>query len=203
MHDISTHFEIMIFGKMLSVVSSRRFPEGRTFICVRDYSFPNTCINCACAVQRAWRSATRSIEPRSSLLGPGIFFIFFSFVQDDRSSCSDDSGSDVFRSVPKNRTAFFVWKIEVRRSIIEDTSFKRPFTESALTDIKFQGLRAISVPRNRMGFFLSESAYIIYAVSAKDGPLPYPGVPVSVHQLITSILKTTLNIIKNIFFANK
>ena len=29
-----------------------------------------------------------------------------------------------------------------------------------------------------MGYFLSELAYIIYAVSPKDGPLPYPGMPV-------------------------
>ncbi|XP_063979403.1 villin-like protein quail isoform X2 [Diachasmimorpha longicaudata] len=71
--------------------------------------------------------------------------------RDDRSCCSDDSGSDVFRSVPKNRTAFFVWKIE--------------------------GLRAMSIPRSKMGIFLSESAYIIYAVSPKDGGLPYPGMP--------------------------
>ncbi|XP_043287700.1 villin-1 isoform X2 [Venturia canescens] len=78
--------------------------------------------------------------------------IFEILGKDDRSSCSDDSGSDVFRSVPRNRTAFLVWKIE--------------------------GLRAVSVPRNKMGIFLSESAYIIYAVSSKDGPLPYPGVPV-------------------------
>lgn len=35
------------------------------------------------------------------------------YQQDDRSCCSDDSGSDIFRCVPRNRTAFFTWKIEV------------------------------------------------------------------------------------------
>ncbi|XP_044001123.1 villin-like protein quail isoform X2 [Aphidius gifuensis] len=70
--------------------------------------------------------------------------------RDDRSCCSDDSGSDVFRCVPRNRTAFFTWKIE--------------------------GLRAISVPRNKIGYFYSESAYIIYTVSSKEC-LPYPGIP--------------------------
>ncbi|KAK0180378.1 hypothetical protein PV327_006022 [Microctonus hyperodae] len=70
--------------------------------------------------------------------------------QDDKSS-SDDSGSDAFRNVPRNRTAFIIWKIE--------------------------GLQAISVPRNIIGHFLSESAYIIYAISSKDGGLPYPEMP--------------------------
>ncbi|XP_033208443.1 villin-1 isoform X2 [Belonocnema kinseyi] len=71
--------------------------------------------------------------------------------RDDASSCSDDSGSDVFKSIPKNTIAFCTWKIE--------------------------GLRAISVRKGKFGIFLSESAYIIYTVSSKDGPLPYPGVP--------------------------
>ncbi|XP_015610528.1 villin-1 isoform X2 [Cephus cinctus] len=70
--------------------------------------------------------------------------------RDDRSCCSDDSGSEVFRSVPKNTTTFCVWRIE--------------------------GLRAISVARNKMGMFLSESAYIIYTVTSKDGNPPYPGI---------------------------
>ncbi|XP_034943349.1 villin-1 isoform X2 [Chelonus insularis] len=69
--------------------------------------------------------------------------------RDDGSS--EGSGSDVFRSVPKNRTTFLVWKIE--------------------------GLQAITVPRNKIGYFLSESAYIVYAVSPKDDGLPYPGMP--------------------------
>ena len=34
-------------------------------------------------------------------------------LQDDTSSCSDDSGNDVFKSVARNTTAFCVWKIEV------------------------------------------------------------------------------------------
>lgn len=71
--------------------------------------------------------------------------------RDDTSSCSDDSGSDVFKSIQKNTNAFCVWQIE--------------------------GLRAISIRRAKMGIFSSESAYIIYTVSSKNGPLPYPGVP--------------------------
>ncbi|XP_051168785.1 villin-1 isoform X2 [Leptopilina boulardi] len=71
--------------------------------------------------------------------------------RDDTSSCSDDSSSDVFKSIQKNKNAFCVWKIE--------------------------GLRAISIRKEKMGIFFSESAYIIYTVSSKNGPLPYPGVP--------------------------
>lgn len=41
-----------------------------------------------------------------------------------------------------------------------------------------QGLRVAAVTGSNMGYFLSELAYIIYAVSPKDGPLPYPGMPV-------------------------
>ncbi|XP_032678002.1 villin-1 isoform X1 [Odontomachus brunneus] len=72
--------------------------------------------------------------------------------QDDKSCRSDDSGGEVFRNIPKNSSTFRVWKIE--------------------------GLRATAVPNSNMGFFFAESAYIVYAVSAKDGALPYPGMPV-------------------------
>ncbi|XP_076291847.1 villin like protein quail isoform X2 [Lasioglossum baleicum] len=71
---------------------------------------------------------------------------------DDRSCRSDDSNGDIFKNVPKNSTTFRVWKIE--------------------------GLRVAAVTGSNMGYFLSELAYIIYAVSPKDGPLPYPGMPV-------------------------
>lgn len=37
-----------------------------------------------------------------------------------------------------------------------------------------------------MGFFFSESAYIVYAVSAKDGALSYPGMPVLLPLLLYS-----------------
>ncbi|XP_036143046.1 villin-1 [Monomorium pharaonis] len=72
--------------------------------------------------------------------------------QDDRSCRSDDSGGEVFRNIPKNSSIFRVWKIE--------------------------GLRATVVSGSNMGLFLSESAYIVYAVSAKDGALPYPSMPI-------------------------
>ncbi|XP_020291727.1 villin-1 isoform X2 [Pseudomyrmex gracilis] len=72
--------------------------------------------------------------------------------QDDRSYRSDDSGGEVFRNISKNSSIFRVWKIE--------------------------GLRATAVTGSNMGLFLSESAYIVYAVSAKDGALPYPGMPI-------------------------
>ncbi|XP_029676531.1 villin-1 [Formica exsecta] len=72
--------------------------------------------------------------------------------QDDRSYRSDDSGGEVFRNIPKNSSTFRVWKIE--------------------------GLRATAVTSSNMGLFLSESAYIVYAVSAKDGALPYPSMPI-------------------------
>ncbi|KYN44281.1 Villin-1 [Trachymyrmex septentrionalis] len=72
--------------------------------------------------------------------------------QDDRSCRSDDAGGEVFRNIPKNSSIFRVWRIE--------------------------GLRATVVSSNNMGLFLSESAYIVYAVSAKDGALPYPGMPI-------------------------
>ncbi|XP_057330395.1 villin-1 isoform X2 [Microplitis mediator] len=89
------------------------------------------------------------------------------FRQDDHhQSFSEDSGSDAFRNVMKNMTAFFVWKI--------------------------QGLQAISVPRNKVGYFLSDSAYIIYAVSSKESELPYPGIP------LKEINKT--NVIRTIHF---
>ncbi|XP_076243409.1 villin like protein quail [Calliopsis andreniformis] len=72
--------------------------------------------------------------------------------RDDRSSRSDDSNGEIFKNVPKNSSTFRIWKIE--------------------------GLRVTAVTGSNMGYFLSELAYIIYAVSAKDGPLPYPGMPV-------------------------
>ncbi|KAH0950774.1 hypothetical protein HN011_006319 [Eciton burchellii] len=71
--------------------------------------------------------------------------------QDDRSCRSDDSGGEVFRNIPKSSSIFRIWRIE--------------------------GLRATVVTSGNMGLFLSESAYIVYAVSAKDG-LPYPGMPI-------------------------
>ncbi|XP_053983071.1 villin-1 [Hylaeus volcanicus] len=71
---------------------------------------------------------------------------------DDRSSRSDDSNGEIFKNVPKNSSTFRIWKIE--------------------------GLRVAAVTGSNMGYFLSELAYIIYAVSPKDGPLPYPGMPV-------------------------
>nr|XP_034174983.1 villin-like protein quail isoform X1 [Osmia lignaria]XP_034174984.1 villin-like protein quail isoform X1 [Osmia lignaria] len=71
---------------------------------------------------------------------------------DDRSCRSDDSNGEVFKNVPRNSSTFRVWKIE--------------------------GLRVTAVTGSNMGYFLSELAYIIYAVSLKDGPLPYPGMPV-------------------------
>ncbi|XP_012230270.2 villin-1 isoform X1 [Linepithema humile] len=77
---------------------------------------------------------------------------FTTIPQDDRSYRSDDSGGEVFRNIPKNSSTFRVWKIE--------------------------GLRATAVTGSNMGLFLSESAYIVYAVSAKDGALPYPGMPI-------------------------
>ncbi|XP_393805.3 villin-like protein quail isoform X1 [Apis mellifera] len=70
---------------------------------------------------------------------------------DDRSYRSDDSNGEIFKNVPKNSSTFRIWKIE--------------------------GLRITAVTGNNMGYFLSELAYIIYAVSPKDGPLPYPGMP--------------------------
>ncbi|XP_014467761.1 PREDICTED: villin-1 [Dinoponera quadriceps] len=77
---------------------------------------------------------------------------FNTIPQDDRSCRSDDSGGEVFRNIPKNSSTFRVWKIE--------------------------GLRATAVPGSNMGFFFTESAYIVYAVSAKDGALPCPGMPI-------------------------
>ncbi|XP_043799058.1 villin-like protein quail isoform X2 [Apis laboriosa] len=71
--------------------------------------------------------------------------------RDDRSYRSDDSNGEIFKNVPKNSSTFRIWKIE--------------------------GLRITAVTGNNMGYFLSELAYIIYAVSPKDGPLPYPGMP--------------------------
>ncbi|CAK9814595.1 VIL1 [Anthophora plagiata] len=71
---------------------------------------------------------------------------------DDRSCRSDDSNGEIFKNVPKNSSMFRIWKIE--------------------------GLRVTAVTGSNMGHFLSELAYIIYAVSPKDGPLPYPGMPV-------------------------
>ncbi|KAJ8670550.1 hypothetical protein QAD02_001809 [Eretmocerus hayati] len=71
--------------------------------------------------------------------------------RDDASSCSDESGGEIFKSIPKNSTAFCIWKIE--------------------------GLRTISLGRTKVGNFISDSAYLIYAASARDGPLPYPGMP--------------------------
>ncbi|XP_014204083.1 villin-like protein quail [Copidosoma floridanum] len=73
------------------------------------------------------------------------------FKRDDASTCSDESSSEIFKSIPKGSTAFCIWKIE--------------------------GMRAISLGRTKMGTFLSDSAYLIYAASARDGPLPYPGMP--------------------------
>ncbi|XP_048515379.1 villin-1 [Athalia rosae] len=75
------------------------------------------------------------------------------FTQDNRSSCSDDSGSnsDVFRSVPKHAAVFCVWKIE--------------------------GLGAVAVPKKKVGNFFNNSAYVVYTVSPKDGSIPYPGMP--------------------------
>ncbi|XP_043500182.1 villin-1 isoform X1 [Polistes fuscatus] len=73
-------------------------------------------------------------------------------AQDDRSCRSDDSAGDIFKNVPKDSSTFRVWKIE-------------------------QGLRTTPVSTNNIGFFLTESAYIIYAISSKDGSLPYPGMP--------------------------
>ncbi|OXU28220.1 hypothetical protein TSAR_011731, partial [Trichomalopsis sarcophagae] len=73
---------------------------------------------------------------------------------DDASSCSDESsGAEIFKSIPKASTAFCIWKIE--------------------------GLRTISLGRTKVGTFLSDSAYLIYAASARDGALPYPGMPVT------------------------
>ncbi|KAG7207595.1 hypothetical protein KM043_009218 [Ampulex compressa] len=72
--------------------------------------------------------------------------------RDDRSCRSDDSNGETFKNVPKNSCTFRIWRIE--------------------------GLRAIAVTGSNMGYFLSESAYIIYAVSAKDNALPYPGMPI-------------------------
>ncbi|XP_026673009.1 villin-like protein quail isoform X2 [Ceratina calcarata] len=72
--------------------------------------------------------------------------------RDDRSCRSDDSNGEVFKNVPKNSSTFRIWKIE--------------------------GLRVTAVTGSNMGRFLSELAYIVYAVSPKDGPLPYPGMPV-------------------------
>ncbi|XP_076763747.1 villin like protein quail [Xylocopa sonorina] len=72
--------------------------------------------------------------------------------RDDRSCRSDDSNGEVFKNIPRNTSTFRIWKIE--------------------------GLRVTAVTGNNMGCFLSDLAYIIYAVSPKDGPLPYPGMPV-------------------------
>ncbi|XP_008211427.1 villin-1 [Nasonia vitripennis] len=74
------------------------------------------------------------------------------FKRDDASSCSDESsGAEIFKSIPKASSAFCIWKIE--------------------------GLRTISLGRTKVGTFLSDSAYLIYAASARDGALPYPGMP--------------------------
>lgn len=51
-----------------------------------------------------------------------------------------------------------------------------------------QGLRVTAVTGSNMGHFLSELAYIIYAVSPKDGPLPYPGMPVILSPLKNKIV---------------
>jgi hypothetical protein len=53
-----------------------------------------------------------------------------------------------------------------------------------------QGLRATVVTSGNMGLFLSESAYIVYAVSAKDG-LPYPGMPVLLPPLCCAAVRET------------
>ncbi|CAB0033789.1 unnamed protein product [Trichogramma brassicae] len=37
------------------------------------------------------------------------------FFQDDASTCSDESAGEIFKSIPKGRTAFCIWKIEVYR----------------------------------------------------------------------------------------
>ncbi|XP_017761928.1 PREDICTED: villin-1 isoform X1 [Eufriesea mexicana] len=71
---------------------------------------------------------------------------------DERTCRSDDSNGEIFKNVPKNSSTFRIWKIE--------------------------GLRVTAITGSNMGYFLSELAYIIYAVSSKDGPLPYPGMPV-------------------------
>ncbi|XP_043513698.1 villin-1 isoform X3 [Frieseomelitta varia] len=71
---------------------------------------------------------------------------------DDKTCRSDDSNGEIFKNVPRNSSTFRIWKIE--------------------------GLRVTAVTGSNMGYFLSELAYIIYAVSPKDGPLPYPGMPV-------------------------
>ncbi|XP_011505575.1 PREDICTED: villin-like protein quail [Ceratosolen solmsi marchali] len=71
--------------------------------------------------------------------------------RDDASSCSDESNVDIFRSIPKASTAFSIWKIE--------------------------GLRIISLGRTKVGTFLSDSAYLLYAASDRDGVLPYPNMP--------------------------
>ncbi|KAL7298711.1 hypothetical protein TKK_0008468 [Trichogramma kaykai] len=70
---------------------------------------------------------------------------------DDASTCSEESASDIFKSIPKGRTAFCIWKIEPTKTIL--------------------------LGRAKLGTFLTDSAYLIYAVSTKDGPLPYPGMP--------------------------
>ncbi|XP_046745541.1 villin-1 [Diprion similis] len=73
-------------------------------------------------------------------------------TQDNRSCCSEDSvSSDVFRSIPKHAVVFYVWRIE--------------------------GLGAVAVPRNKIGLFLTNAAYIVYAVTPKGGTFPYPGIP--------------------------
>ncbi|XP_074109961.1 villin like protein quail [Cotesia typhae] len=83
---------------------------------------------------------------------------------DEHPSFSEDSGSDAFRNVPKNQSAFMVWKI--------------------------QGLQAISVPRNKIGYFLSDSAYIIYAMSSKESGLSYPGIPMKEIKVSENIIRT-------------
>ena len=60
-----------------------------------------------------------------------IFKLKIFFIQDDASSCSDDSGSDVFKSIPKNTTAFRVWKIEV------SLNRKKYFIDSILLYISY------------------------------------------------------------------
>ncbi|CAB0033783.1 unnamed protein product [Trichogramma brassicae] len=91
------------------------------------------------------------------------------FFQDDASTCSDESAGEIFKSIPKGRTAFCIWKIEVYRCGLYRVNCPPSWIRVAT--------KTISLGRAKLGTFFTDSAYLIYAVSAKDGPLPYPGMP--------------------------
>ncbi|CAB0035340.1 unnamed protein product, partial [Trichogramma brassicae] len=110
------------------------------------------------------------------------------FFQDDASTCSDESAGEIFKSIPKGRTAFCIWKIEVYRCGLYRVNCPPSWIRVAT--------KTISLGRAKLGTFFTDSAYLIYAVSAKDGPLPYPGMPVS--HFLSSLRRT---IAKNVQFT--